>query len=272
VTAALDEATIAVLAGELARSEDTRRPIGPLTDRFPSLTVADAYRIQLHNIQRRIGGGTRVVGHKIGFTAKAMRDLLGVDEPDFGYLLDDMVLRGGEPIALSGFLYPRIEAEIAFYLSHALKGPGVTVEDVAEAIAWAVPSLELIDSRIADWRIRLPDTIADNASAARVIVGDERRPLAPDHFANCQATVSVDGAVVSSGYGRDVYGSPVRAVMWLVNLLAEYDVGLEAGQLVMPGALHSAVTISRPCTVSAEFDGMGLVTARFVREKQEGTA
>ncbi|MBV8293160.1 MAG: 2-keto-4-pentenoate hydratase, partial [Mycobacterium sp.] len=149
----------------LYAAQSARAPISPLTERFPGLDVAGAYAIQRVNLSRRLGDGHTLVAHKIGLTSQPMQTLLGVDEPDFGYILDDMVLTNGEAVAASRFCAPRVEPEVAFLLRKPLHGPGVTVDDVHAATEAVAPALEIVDSRIADWKLTLPDTIADNASS-----------------------------------------------------------------------------------------------------------
>jgi 2-keto-4-pentenoate hydratase len=147
-------------------------PIAPLTERYPGLDVADAYAIQQINLTRRLNGGRSLVGHKIGLTSEPMQMLLGVDEPDFGYILDDMVLRDGSAVSAARFCAPRVEPEVAFLLHRPLRGPGVTVDEVHAATEAVAVALEIVDSRIADWKLTLADTVADNASSGAVVIGD----------------------------------------------------------------------------------------------------
>ncbi len=171
----LDSTQRATAAELLWAAERDLAPIGPLTETFPGIDVVDAYEIQLANIRRKLAAGQRVRGHKVGLSSPVMQQMMGVDEPDYGHLLDSMVLDQDAPIPAAGYCYPRIEVEIGYVLGSALPGAGCTEADVLAATAYIVPSLELIDSRITDWRIKLADTIADNASSAGVILGAERR-------------------------------------------------------------------------------------------------
>jgi len=161
----------AQLADALWRAEISRTPIAPLTEQYSDLVVEDAYAIQAINVRRRIDAGARVIGRKVGLTSKPMQQLLGVDEPDYGVLLDDMYVEEGDEIDLSRLIQPRIEAELAFVLDRDLEGPGVTAAKALAAIAGVLPALEIVDSRVADWRIQLVDTVSDNASCGLLTVG-----------------------------------------------------------------------------------------------------
>jgi len=260
--------------GDVARHADalwdaasSRIAIKPLTLDNPELSIADAYAIQLANVDRAVAGGRRIVGHKVGLTSKAMQEMLGVDEPDFGVLLDDMVLPDDSTVAPGRLLQPRVEAEIAFRLGRDLHGPGVSTEDALAAIEVAIPSLEIIDSRIADWQIRLADTIADNGSSAMVVLGADETPVQDLDLRLIGAIVEHNGALVEHGVGAAVLGHPARCVAWLANKLAEFDQGLFAGQIVMPGAVHRAVTVAPGDVVRAVFDRLGPVTVHFGAEK-----
>jgi 2-keto-4-pentenoate hydratase len=261
--APLEETRLADLAARLRAAEDDRAPIPPLTEEIPELTVADAYRIQQINVHRRKEEGGLVRGRKVGLTSLAMQQQLGVDEPDFGALFADMVVEEGDPIPVSELIAPRIEAEIAFVMETELQGPGVSSADALRAVAGALPALEIIDSRVADWKIKLPDTIADNASSARVVCGGRLVPIADLDLRTIGMVLSVDGAVAATGAGAAVLGNPIRCVAWLANKLGEFGVPLRAGDLVLAGALHAAVGVAAGTSVQAEFAELGSVTTRF---------
>lgn len=253
------------LAGMLARAERTRRPIGQLAALAGfALTVADAYRIQLINIDRRLRTGRRIVGQKVGLTSQAMQRMMGVDQPDFGHLLDDMVLRDGEDCPAGELIAPRVEPEIAFVLARDLRGPGVTRANVIAATAYVVPSIEIIDSRIAGWKIGLADTIADNASSARIVLGETRTAANSCDLSRVEMALEKNGQLVQTGTGAATLGHPAAAVAWLANQLAEFGQALEAGGLVMPGALCRAIDVGRGDVVTATFDRLGAVTVRFI--------
>jgi len=251
------------LADELELAELRRAPVEPITARVPGFSVEDAYRVQSVVMGRRLSAGARQIGHKVGLTNQAMQKQLGVDEPDFGRLLDDMELADGGEISLATLIAPRIEPEICFVLGRSLAGPGVTVADVLAATEAVAPALEIIDSRIADWRISLADTVADNASSARVVVGP-RRPVAGLDLAALTGSLLRDGEVSGSGTGAAVLGHPAAAVAWLANTLAGFDESLAAGEIVIPGALCASVPLVSGSDFVAALDGLGEVSIRVV--------
>jgi 2-keto-4-pentenoate hydratase len=261
--APLEETRLAELAARLRTAEDDRAPIPALTAEDAGLTVADAYRIQQINVHRRKEEGGLVRGRKVGLTSVAMQQQLGVDEPDFGAIFADMVIEEGDAIPVSELIQPRIEGEIAFVMGTDLQGPGVSSADALRAVAGALPALEIIDSRLADWKIQLPDTIADNASSARVVCGGRLTPLAGLDLRTIGMVLTVDGKVAATGAGAAVLGNPIRCVAWLANKLGEFGVPLRAGDLVLAGALHAAVDVAVGTSVQAEFAELGSVTTRF---------
>lgn len=260
---ASDETTLAALAESLRVAEATRVPIGPLTASHPELTVADAYRIQQINVHLRKEQGGLVRGRKVGLTSAAMQQQLGVDEPDFGAIFADMLIEEGDAVPVGELIQPRIEGEIAFVMESDLQGPGVSSADALRAVAGALPALEVIDSRVADWKIKLPDTIADNASSARVVCGGRLTPIDDLDLRLVGMAFSHNGAVVATGAGAAVLGNPIRCVAWLANKLGEFGVPLRAGDLVLAGSLHAALPVAAGDTVHAEFAELGSVTARF---------
>lgn len=259
----IDEATVVALGERLFEAWQTRRPIPPLTAEYPDLSPADAYAIQRVVVARRLAAGERIVGWKVGLTSKAMQDQLGVDQPDYGPILSGFLAAEGEPIDVATLVAPRVEAEIAFLLAAPLRGPGLTVLDVLRATAGVTPAIEVIDSRIEAWRIRLADTIADLASSARVVTGGTLTPLAGLDLRTVGVVLERGGEVVATGAGAAALGHPAAAVAWAANTLGELGVTLEAGQLVMPGALHASVPARAGDVFRARFDGLGAVTVRF---------
>lgn len=250
---------VEAVADALRVAELRGLPIAPVSSTWPGLTVEDAYAIQSANVRCRLAAGGRVVGHKIGLTSEAMQQMLGVDEPDYGRLFEDCVLRSGVELAYDGLIAPRIEPEIAFVLAHDLRGPDVTPAQALAATAYVVPALEVIDSRIADWKITLVDTVADNASCARVVLGERRTAPADVAMAAVMAQLRVDGRVVQEGAGAAVLGHPATAVAWLANAVARFGVALEAGQVILPGSLTAAVPIEAGNHVEADFGDLGAV-------------
>lgn len=247
----------------LADAERRSAPVSPLSETFPAIDVDDAYAIQRMGIEQRMASGARLVGHKIGLTSRAMQEQFSVDEPDYGHLLSDMFVLEGMTIAASELCSPRVEPEIAFVLKYGLTGPGLTVADVLRATDFILPAIEVIDSRISDWRITLPDTVADNASSARVVLG--ANPVLASRFdlRLIGAVLWKKGEVEETGVSAAVLGNPVSAVCWLANKLASFGVGLEAGQVVMPGSCTRAIAVGPGDHVRAEFDGLGFVSVRF---------
>jgi 2-keto-4-pentenoate hydratase len=261
-----DPATVVELADALWRAEVERRPIDPISDARRDLTVQDAYAIQSHNIERRVAAGGVVRGRKVGLTSRPMQQLLGVDEPDFGVLLADMFTEDGDEIALESMLQPRVEAEMAFVMARDLAGPGLTVADALTAVAGVLPAIEVVDSRIADWRITLVDTIADNASCGRLVLGGALTPVAGLDLRLMGMLLYRNGVPIDSGAGAAVLGNPARCVAWLANKLGGLGSGLRRDDIVLPGALHR-MTPARPGDVfRAEFARLGSVTARFGQE------
>ncbi|MEV0974029.1 2-keto-4-pentenoate hydratase [Microtetraspora glauca] len=262
-------------ADRLWAAQRDREPIAPLTESLPDIDVVDAYEIQLINIRRQLAGGARVYGHKVGLSSLVMQRMMGVDEPDYGHLLDTMVLSEDTPIEAGAYCYPRIEVEIGYVLGASLPGEGCTEADVLAATEYIVPSIELIDSRITDWRIGLADTIADNASSAGVLLGAARvspRDLDP---ADIEAVLYSDGTSdgmscstsgateIARGNTNAVLGDPTTAVAWLARKVASFGVKLEAGHVILPGSCTRAVDARPGDTFRAEFAGLGSVTARF---------
>ncbi len=238
-------------------------PIAPLTQTYPDLDVSQAYSVQRLNLTRRINQGGVLRGHKIGLTSAPMQQLLGVSEPDFGYILDTMMLPNGAQVPMSSFCAPRVEPEVAFLLRAPLRGPGVTVDDVMAATEAVAPALEIVDSRIADWRITLADTIADNASSGAVVLGEwvPIRGLPP--LPETTATLTVNDTVVDTGAGTAVLGDPAAAVAWLANALARYGTAIEPGQFVMSGSYTTASFVVAGDHASATVSGLGAVAVSF---------
>ena len=250
-------------AALLDRAEQSRVPLPPLSQEYPTLTPAQAYAIQSAWLDLKLAKGAHIIGRKIGLTSRAMQELLGVDQPDYGFLLDSMAVSSDSTLSRTDFLLPRIEPEIAFWLAKDLKGPGITADAVLAATRGVSPALELVDSRIAKWQIKLPDTIADNASSARVIVSEQIVPLDGLDLAAEAVTLTRNGVEVGSGNGAAVLGHPAEAVAWLANKLAEYGIAIMAGQLVLPGAMCAAATVASGETYRAVFTTIGEVSVRF---------
>jgi 2-keto-4-pentenoate hydratase len=263
MAAVAESAVVRELADRLWQAEVGRAPIPPITDDFQDLTVEDAYAIQSRNIERRVSVGGVIRGRKVGLTSRAMQDLLRVDEPDFGVLLHDMFVDDGDEVALETMLQPRVEAEMAFVMARDLAGPGVTTTDALTAIAGVLPAIEIVDSRIAGWRIRLVDTVADNASSGRVVVGGRLTPVTAVDLRLTGMLFYRNGVPIDSGAGAAALGNPARCVAWLANKLGSLGSGLRRDDVVLPGALHRMVPVRPGDVFRAEFAHLGSVTARF---------
>lgn len=265
-----NEATSALhqkLAADLRHAEDTRSPVAAMTELQAGLGVADAYAIQRINIDFRRQKGATCVGHKIGITSKAVQDWLQVSEPDFGCLMDDMMFSDGAEIPRARLLQPRMEGEIAFVLGKDLKGPGLTAVDVIRATDFLLPCIEIIDSRIRDWKFKYEDTVADNASSGLVLTGTRPVSIRDVDLSLCGMALRKNGAVVSTGAGAACLGNPVQAVLWLARKLTEMDpdgVGLPAGSVVLSGALGPVCPIDAGDAIEVEISGLGSARAQIV--------
>lgn len=265
----LSEQERATAAKLLWVAEHQRSPIPPLIDAYPAMDVVDAYQIQLRNIRRRLdeqriaGSPPAIVGHKVGLSSEAMQRMMGVHEPDYGHLLSDMRLHEHVVADASRYCCPRVEVEVGFVLGADLPGEDCTDDDVLAATEALAPAIELIDSRITDWRIGLCDTIADNASSAGFVLGANRVP--PDEIdpAGIEATLWRNGERVESGRSDAVLGNPVRAVSWLARTVAGFGVRLRAGHIVLPGSCTRAVDVRPGDEFRAEFAGLGPVSLSF---------
>jgi 2-oxopent-4-enoate/cis-2-oxohex-4-enoate hydratase len=254
--------TIQNFGDELFESLRTRLPVEPLTERDPALTLEQAYRIQEYVIGRRLALGDRIIGKKIGLTSRVVQRALGVSEPDFGQLLASMVAT--DTIVTAGLLQPRAEGEIAFLLERDLAGPGVSNADVLRATASVMPCFEIVDSRIRDWRIRLPDTVADNASAGMLVLGDRAVDPKTLDLSTCGMVLEKNGVLECTGAGAAALGSPVACVAWLVNTLGRFGMPLRAGEIVLSGSLGALIPVAAGDHLHLSIGGIGSASVRFV--------
>jgi 2-keto-4-pentenoate hydratase len=238
-------------------------PIAPLTSTFEGITPEDAYAIQLAQVETWKKQGRVINGYKVGLTSLAVQKQLGVDSPDFGHLFTDMYFLSGEAIPADTYMQARAEPEIAFVLKKDLAGPGVTIADAIAAVDYVVASLEIVDSRIADWKITLSDTIADNASSGGVILGTKPLKLEDVDLRTLGVNLYRNGQLAHTGAGAAVLGSPISSLVWLANTLGSLGTTMEAGSVVLPGAVTPMVPGNPGDVVTAVFDGLGSVTARF---------
>jgi 2-keto-4-pentenoate hydratase len=262
-------------ARALQAARRDRRAIEPFTDADPDLGMADGYAVQKELTALLLADGDRITGYKVGLTSKPMQQMVGVDTPDYGPVLASTFYADGDAVPLSRFIQPRIEAEIAFVLGARLAGPGASVLDARRAISGMVAAVEIVDSRFANWRIRLADTVADLASNGAVATSSRLVPLDGSAFLAASTPYGIDprligmvmtrqGQLVDTGAGAAALGDPIRVVAWLANTLGEVGVALEPGHLIMTGALHAAVPMRAGDVFRAEFDRLGPVTVRIV--------
>lgn len=248
----------------LYQARRDRVAIPPFTDEDPTLEMADGYAVQEHLTRMLVEDGDRIVGYKVGLTSTAMQKMIGLDSPDYGPVLASTLYADGDEISLSRFIQPKLEAEIVAVLGSPLRGPGVSVLDARQAVAGVVASMEIVDSRFADWRIRLADTVADLASNGAAVVSSRVVPLCDVDPRLVEMTLTRNGELVDSGSGAEALGDPIAVVAWLANTLGEVGIGMEPGHLVMTGALHAAVPMNDADVFRADFDRLGPVTIRVV--------
>ncbi|MEY7999234.1 2-keto-4-pentenoate hydratase [Clostridium sp. Mt-5] len=252
------------IAKKLLTSEVNKTPIGQLTEEYPNLSIEDAYHIQLAGIDMKLSQGRKIIGKKIGLTSRGMQRLLGVNEPDYGHLLDDMLILEGDTLNRSELIAPKVEGELAFVLKETLKGPGITIADVYRATEGVFPSFEIVDSRIKDWHIKLADTISDNASSARLVLGSKMASIKDLDLKLIGMMFEKNGEMVSSGVGAEVWGNPAAAVAWLANKLSAFDIALEKGEIILAGAFTAAEKAEAGDIFTVSFHGLGSVSIKFV--------
>jgi len=251
-------------ADALWMAEVERKPIAPLTIDFPGMDVADAYAIQLLNVERRVATGRVVRGQKVGLSSRAMQEMMGVGESDYGHLLDDMFVFEDGEVDVATLCQPRIEPEVAFVLADDLPTVACNVADVLRSTAYLLPALEIIDSRIADWKIALCDTVADNASSGRLVLGGRATRIDGVDLRGLEATLWRNGEVLAKGSTGAVLGNPVTAVAWLANKLGSFGAVVKAGSVVLPGSCTRAFDVTSGDCVQATFDTVGEVAINFV--------
>jgi 2-oxopent-4-enoate/cis-2-oxohex-4-enoate hydratase len=238
-------------------------PIDPLTTQHPQMTVDDAYQIQQAFIAQRLQKGEKTVGKKIGVTSRAVMEMLNVYQPDFGYLLSGMCVSSASSVPVDGLIKPLAEGELAFVLKKDLLGPGVTNADVLAATEGVMACFEIVDSRIRDWKIRIQDTIADNASCGLFVLGDRLVSPSAVDFALCGMVLEKNGEVAVTGAGAAALGSPVNAVAWLANALGQYGIPLRAGEIILSGALGAMIPVASGDFLRVSIGGVGHCSVRF---------
>ncbi len=268
-TPAADPAAIRAAGDRLVEALLTRTPCAPVRDLIGRDDVAAAYLAQERFNAVRVERGAQVVGRKIGATSQAVQAQLGVDQPDFGVLFDDMGYADGEEIGLARLLQPKAEAEVAFVLGEDLADGPLDAAQVRGAIEYAVAALEIVDSRIASWDISFADTVADNASSGLYVLGSQLRTLDEVEPVEVTMSMSIDGEEVSTGTGAACLGDPLRAVAWLAHQARTFGEPLRAGQLILSGALGPMRPVGPGAVVVAEIGGLGAVTARFSNDNED---
>jgi 2-oxopent-4-enoate/cis-2-oxohex-4-enoate hydratase len=259
--------TIESKASALFDALRLRSAIAPLTDEYPDMSIEDAYAIQLAFIEHRLeADGSRIVGRKIGATSKPVQNMLGVHQPDFGHLLSSMMFADGDTLPTERFISPRAEGEIAFVLGRDLAGPGITVADVLHATDYVVACFEIVDSRIRDWKIRIQDTVADNASAGAFVLGSARIDPRTVDLALTGMTIEKNGEIVGTGAGAAALGHPLNAVAWLANTLGQFGIVMKAGETILSGALSALVPVTAGDHLRVRLGGIGSVDVTFGRE------
>lgn len=251
------------LGDELFQALRNSVAIAPLTERHPGLSIEQAYRIQQRLLARRVEQGERIIGKKIGVTSQAVMDMLGVGQPDFGQLTDRMVVSQGASVPMATLIQPKAEGEIAFVLKHDLAGPGITVADVLRATEGVMACFEIVDSRIRDWKIKIQDTVADNASCGVFVLGDRLVDPRQLDLYTTGMVLEKNGRVVGTGAGAATMGSPAIAVAWLANTLGQLGMGLKAGEVILSGALSAMVPVVAGDNLRVSIAGIGSCSVRF---------
>lgn len=257
---------IVELGEELYAALRSQQTVLPLTQRYPDIAIEDAYAVSQHLLGKRIAcDNEMVVGKKIGVTSKAVQDMLGVYQPDFGFLTSAMQLANTAKIKIAGnLIQPKAEGEIAFLLHKDLSGPGVTEHDVLAATASISPCFEIVDSRIADWKIKIQDTIADNASCGLFMLSDAAVDPNDLDLPGLKLTVYKNGEIEAEGFGAAVQGNPLTAVAWLANTLGEFGIPFKAGEVILSGSLAPLIPVVAGDEMSLEIAGIGGCHCRFV--------
>jgi len=248
------------LARQLLEAQATVTPIQPFSERFSGYDVEAAYRIQQALVEQKLAQGHVIIGKKIGFTSEKLRRQFNVDEPDYGVLFEDCVLMEHEPLEIDRLYRPRVEGEIAFVLKSDLDRPGITAADVVRATEGIMPAIEIVDTRFEDWRVTVPDTIADQAGNARIVLGGVMKPLADFDLRYIGLTIFKNGKLMDCATGSTVFGNPVHAVVWLANKMYQLGSPLRKGEVIMSGSFTPVFPIDRGDYVEAIFDRLGKVT------------
>jgi 2-oxo-hept-3-ene-1,7-dioate hydratase len=259
----LTEAQRAQVVRSLLESHRTKKQGERPSQMFPGIKIEDSYAISSAVAQERVKAGARIIGHKIGLTSKAMQASSKIDEPDYGYLFDDLLLNDGAKVKFENFCVPRVEPELTFILKEPLKGPGIGLIDVLRATEYVVPSIEIIDARVTEPR-KIFDTVADNGAAAGIVLGG--RPVRPEDvdLRWVGAIFYRNSEIEETGLAAGVLGHPAMAIAWLANKLAPFDITLQPGDLMLSGSFTRPVWAAKGDTLHADFGPLGSVSVQFV--------
>lgn len=260
----MEQTLIQSLGDELYEALRACKTVAPLTTRHPDMTIEDAYQVQLRLMARRLDAGERIIGKKIGVTSKVVMDMLGVHQPDFGYLTSAMVYNEGESITLDSMIQPKAEGEIAFVLKKDLMGPGLSNADVLAATEGVMACFEIVDSRIENWKIKIQDTVADNASCGVMVLGDRMVNPRDVDLTTCGMVLERNGEIVGTGAGAAAMGSPVNSVVWLANTLGRLGIPLKAGEVILSGSLAAMVPVARGDHFRVSIGGIGGCSVKFI--------
>jgi len=255
--------TLEQLAKSLREAAQNKIPCPPLREIIGVTDIESAYAIQKINNQFLVDQGARIVGRKIGLTSKAVQKQLGVDQPDYGALFDTTEILNGDSISIKELMQAKVEVEIAFVMKTTIDNPSVTTTELLSAIDYVLPSIEIVGSRIENWNIKITDTIADNASASHFVVGHRPMKLENIDLINCQMQMTKNGTIVSEGTGAACLGSPINATLWLARTMAKLGTPIQAGEVILSGALGPMALVSAGDTFVANFNGLGSVSVNF---------
>jgi 2-oxopent-4-enoate/cis-2-oxohex-4-enoate hydratase len=260
----MDQALIHSLGYELFTALKTCKTVSPLTTRYPDMTIDDAYCVQQQLMARRLETGEKIIGKKVGVTSKVVMDMLGVGQPDFGILTSAMVYNEGQSIALDSMIQPKAEGEIAFILKKDLMGPGLSNADVLAATEGVMACFEIVDSRIENWKIKIQDTVADNASCGVIVLGDRMISPRDVDLITCGMVLERNGEIVGTGAGAAAMGSPVNSVVWLANTLGRLGIPLKAGEVILSGSLAAMIPVARNDHFRVSIGGIGGCSVKFI--------
>lgn len=256
---------VAQVADRIFEAHATGKPIAPIRDMLTAGAIDEAYAAQEINTKRWLAAGRKLAGRKIGLTSLAVQKQLGVDQPDYGMLYDDMAVPDGWEIKRSQLIQPKVEAEVAFVIGRDLDGEYITPVDVIRAIEFALPAIEVVDSRIADWKIGILDTIADNASSGLYVLGNTPVTLDRVDLRLCGMVMESNGEPISVGAGAACLGNPISAAYWLAKTMARVGRPLKAGDTIMSGALGPMAPVKWGDVAEARISGLGSVRAAFAK-------